>query len=84
MEKQCEEYAIEEPEQVFSLINPGDNVHALLQVTQVCICWVDLMFGAINVAGILDTGAQRSLLSASSYERIQAQVPPLMEPPQYG
>ena len=30
--------------------------------------------------GILDTGAQRSLLSASSYERVRTRLPPLMQP----
>jgi len=39
------------------------------------------MIGVEKVAGILDTGAQRSLLSSSSYERIRAHVPPLLEPP---
>ena len=33
-----------------------------------------------RVPGILDTGAQRSLLSASSYERVGASLPPLMQP----
>ena len=42
---------------------------------------MDLGFGDERVAGILDTGAQRSLISTTCYERIQGQAPPLMQAP---
>ena len=66
---------------VFSLLNPGDNSHSLPKVAEARLCQVDLTIGVEKVAGILDTGAQRSLLSSRSYERIRAHVPPLLEPP---
>ena len=60
-EEQCEERTAEEAELIFLLINPGDNVHALLQVAQKSLCQVDMEFGAERLAGILDTGTQHSL-----------------------
>ena len=34
----------------------------------------------VGVPGILDTGAQRWLLSATAYERVRASLPPSMQP----
>ena len=68
-----------EPEQIFSLTMP-DNVYPLPKVAEMRLCHVSLKFGGVGVPGILDTGAQRSLLSASSYERLRARLPPLMKP----
>ena len=46
--EECEEHTAEEPIQMFSLINPGENVHALPQGP----CRVDLEFEAERGAGI--------------------------------
>ena len=61
--------SIGDPVHIFSLIPPHRPVLR-----------VDLGFGDERVAGILDTGAQRSLISTTCYERIQGQAPPLMQP----
>ena len=68
-----------EPEQIFSLTMP-DNVYPLPKVVEMHLCHVNLKFGGVRVPGILDTGAQCSLLSASSYERVRVRLPPLMKP----
>ena len=68
-----------EPEQIFSLTMP-DNVYPLPKVEEMRLCHVNLKLGEVGVAGILDTGAQRSLLSASSYERVRTRLPPLIKP----
>ena len=73
-----EEVAME-PEQIFSLTMP-ENVYPLPKVAEMRLCHVNLKFGGVGVPGILDTGAQRSLLSASSYERVRTRLPPLMQP----
>ena len=57
-----------------------DNVYPLPKVAKMRLCRVNLGFGGVGVPGILDTGAQRSLLSASSYERVRASLPPFMQP----
>ena len=68
-----------EPGLIFSLTVP-DNVYPLPNVAETRLCCVNLGFGGVGVPGILDTGAQRSLLSATSYERVRASLPPLMQP----
>ena len=73
------DHTVKEPEQIFSLIMP-DNVHLLPLVAETRLCYVNLEFGKVRVLGILDTGAQRSLLNASSYERVHVRLPPLMKP----
>ena len=62
----CNEHTVMAPEQIFSLPLPEDNVHQLPQVAETRLCRVNLKFGDERVYGILDTGAQRSLLNASS------------------
>jgi len=57
-----------------------DNVYPLPNVAETRLCRVNLGLGGVGVPGILDTGAQRSLLSATSYERVRASLPPLMQP----
>ena len=58
-----------EPSLIFSLTIP-DNVYPLPNVAEMRLCRGNLGFG----------GAQRSLLSASSYERVRLSLPPLMQP----
>jgi len=71
----CDDHKVKDPVQVFSWTLPEDNVH----LPRTCLCGVDLMFGDEREEGILDTGTQRSLLSASSYERIRTKLPPLQK-----
>ena len=71
------------PEQIFSLTMPRNKVHRLHQVEQARLCRVNLNFGIEIVAGILDTGAQRSLLNVASYDLIKSVVPPLLQPPSW-
>ena len=59
-------HTVKEPKQIFSLVMP-DNVHPLPQVAEMGLCHVNLEFVKVGVLSILDTGAQRSLLNASSY-----------------
>ena len=68
-----------EPEQICSL-TMTNNVYPLPKVAEMRLCHVNLEFVGVGVTGILDTGAQRSLLSASSYERVHTRLPPLMQP----
>ena len=42
-------------------------MYPLPNVAETRLCRVNLGFGGVGLPGILDTGAQRSLLSASSY-----------------
>ena len=55
-------------------------VHLLQDVARTRLCCVDVDFGSERVSGILDTGAQGSLLNTSSYERVKSMVPPLHQP----
>ena len=55
-------------------------VHPLPDVARTRLCCVDFDFGSERVFGILDTGAQHSLLSTSSYEPVKTVVPPLLQP----
>ena len=55
-------------------------VHPLEDVARSRLCCVDLEFGSERVSGILDTGAQSSLLNTSCYERMKTEVPPLLQP----
>ena len=68
-----------EPGLIFSLTVP-DNVYPLPNVAETRLCRVNLGLGGVGVTGILDTGAQRSLLSATAYERVCSRLPPLMQP----
>ena len=72
--------AVTEPELVFMLTQSETIVHPLQDVARTRLCCVDLDFGSVRVSGILDTGAQRSLLNTSSYERMKSLVPPLLQP----
>ena len=53
-----------EPSLIFSLTVP-DSVYPLPNVAETRLCRVNLGLGGVGVPGILDTGAQRSLLSAT-------------------
>jgi len=60
-----------ESEQIFSL-TMRDNVYPLPKGAEMRLCHFSLKFWGVGVPGILDTDAQRSLLSASSHERVRA------------
>ena len=59
-----------EPGLIFSLTVP-DNVYPLPNVAETRLCRVNLGLGGVGVPGILDTGAQRSLLKCNSGERVR-------------
>ena len=79
-EKKGEDHTVTEPEQIFALTEADCEVHPLADIARSRLCRVDLEFGSEIVTGILDTGAQRSLLNTSSYERVKSLVPPLLTP----
>ena len=79
-EKKSEDHTVTEPGQVFSLTEGEYVFHPLADIARSRLCRVDLEFGSEIVTGILDTGAQRSLLNTSSYERVKSLVPPLLTP----
>ena len=62
-DEKCDDHTVTEPELVFTLTQSETIVHPLQNVARTRWCCVDLDFGSERVSGILDTGAQRSLLS---------------------
>ena len=77
---ECVDPSVNEPELVFALTQSETIVHPLQDVAKTRLCCVDVEFGPERVSGILDTGAQRSMLNTSSFERVKSQVPPLIQP----
>ena len=59
-----------EPSLIFSLTVP-DNVYPLPNVAETRLCRVSVGLGGVGVPGILDTGAQRSLLKCNSDQRVR-------------
>ena len=79
-DEKCGDHAVTEPKLVFTLTQTESIVHPLQDVARTHLCCVELDFGSERVSGILDTGAQHSLLNTLSYERMKSAVLPLLQP----
>ena len=58
----------------FLVDSTGQCLPTLPNVAETRLCRVNVGLGGVGVPGIMDTGAQRSLLSATTYERVRVRA----------